>query len=132
MSNFLPGSFKTLQKKTAAEYHRRFCVFFFSQDLLELFEFCYHIRTYTHWGKTQFLVWNRGPVWYIWGIRRTSPLNRNCIRSVWTQNDKTLLSSPIRRWSHGLQSFGLTVMEAEKWRSSNQVEIKILLCKSTL
>ena len=31
-----------------------------------------------------------------------------------------------------LQSFGLTVLEAEKWRSSNQVEIKILLCKLTL
>ena len=32
----------------------------------------------------------------------------------------------------GLRSFGLIVLEAEKWRSSNQVEIKILLCKSTL
>ena len=39
---------------------------------------------------------------------------------------------PARRFTQSLQSFGLTVLEAEKWRSSNQVEIKILLCKSTL
>ena len=39
---------------------------------------------------------------------------------------------PTRRISQSLQSFGLTVLEAEKWRSSNQAEIKILLCKSTL
>ena len=56
MSNFLPGSFKTLQKNRSRVSSKILCLFF-SQDLLELFEFCNHIRTYTHCGKTQFLVW---------------------------------------------------------------------------
>ena len=39
---------------------------------------------------------------------------------------------PTHWKSPGLQSFGLTVLEAGKWRSSNQAEIKILLYKLTL
>ena len=44
---------------------------------------------------------------------------------------KKLATTNTRTTPRG-QSFGLTVLEAEKWRSSNQGEIKILLCKSTL
>ena len=44
---------------------------------------------------------------------------------------KKLATTNTRTTPRG-QSFGLTVLEAEKWSSSNQVEIKILLCKSTL
>ena len=62
--------------------------------------------------------------------------NINKIPTGWTHDDHILLKKNFDQ-THRIpaqrgQSFGLVVLEAEKWRSSNQVEIKILLCKSTL
>ena len=58
------------------------------------------------------------------------------IQAVGTHKDQLLLTNFFaqtdRFRSPGLGSFGLIVLEAEFLRSSNQAEIKILLCKLTL
>ena len=86
----------------------------------------------------QLVSWRWGFTWARVGKLSKTLLESNgiWISTGWTHKEHMLLPNFFdqthRNPSQRGQNFGLAILEAEKWRSSNQVEIKILLCKSTL